>query len=60
MYFYLPILFFLTDVISDLYHYVNPKTGADSAMISQHVYEIVQNNSEVGQFFYFRILWLII
>ena len=39
-------LFYL-DVISDLYHYVNPKTGKDSSMISEEVYEIVQKNAEV-------------
>ena len=35
------------DVISDLYHYVNPKTNQKSPMISDEVYEIVQRNSEV-------------
>jgi len=35
-----------SDVISELYNYINPKTGIRSPMISNDVYEIVQKNSE--------------
>ena len=40
--------FYFLDVISELYNYINPKTGVWSPMISNDVYEIVQKNSEVG------------
>ncbi|SCU79986.1 LAFA_0B06854g1_1 [Lachancea sp. 'fantastica'] len=35
-----------SQVISELYHYVNPKNGIHSPMISQEVYDIVQNNKD--------------
>ncbi|SCU92427.1 LAMI_0E10352g1_1 [Lachancea mirantina] len=35
-----------SQVVSDLYHYVNPKNGIHSPMISQEVYEIVQEHKD--------------
>ncbi|RKP24752.1 ribonucleoside-diphosphate reductase large chain [Syncephalis pseudoplumigaleata] len=35
-----------SQVIDDLYRYVNPKTGQPAPMISQETYEIVQANAE--------------
>ncbi|KAF9516718.1 hypothetical protein BS47DRAFT_1340613 [Hydnum rufescens UP504] len=34
-----------SQVISDLYHYVNPKNGMPSGMISKEIYEIIQENA---------------
>ncbi|CDO77157.1 hypothetical protein BN946_scf184657.g32 [Trametes cinnabarina] len=34
-------------VISDLYHYVNPKNGKPAGMISKETYEVVMKNAEV-------------
>ncbi|KAF8316336.1 hypothetical protein DL93DRAFT_2148725 [Clavulina sp. PMI_390] len=34
-----------TAVISDLYHYINPRNGKPSGMISKETYEIVMENS---------------
>ncbi|SCU95801.1 LAME_0F13542g1_1 [Lachancea meyersii CBS 8951] len=35
-----------SQVISDLFHYVNPKNGVHSPMISQEVFDIVQENKD--------------
>lgn len=35
-----------SQVVSDLYHYVNPKNGIHSPMISQEVYDIVQEHKD--------------
>jgi len=35
-----------TETISDLYHYVDPKTNKNAALIAQDVYEIIMNNAE--------------
>lgn len=35
------------EVIHSLYHYVNPKTGQKSPLISDEVYAIVQKNAEI-------------
>ncbi|KAG9009497.1 ribonucleoside reductase large subunit Cdc22 [Tulasnella sp. JGI-2019a] len=34
-----------SEVISDLYHYVNPKNGRPSGMISKEIYEVIQENA---------------
>ena len=34
-----------TDVMKDLYDYVNPKTGKHSPMISSQIFKIIQDNS---------------
>ncbi len=36
-----------SEVIEDLYHYVDPKTGQNASLIATDVYEIVMNNKEV-------------
>ncbi|KAH9480791.1 ribonucleotide-diphosphate reductase subunit rnr1 [Psilocybe cubensis] len=36
-----------SQVISDLYHYVNPKNGRPAGMISQETYEVVRDNAEL-------------
>jgi len=35
-----------TDVVEDLYNYINPKTGKHGPLISKEVYEIVKANGE--------------
>lgn len=35
-----------SQVMANLYHYTNPKTGRHSPMISEETYNIVQNNAE--------------
>ncbi|KAJ7512718.1 ribonucleotide reductase alpha subunit [Mycena galericulata] len=35
-----------SQVISDLYHFVNPKTGKRAALISQETYDVVSANAE--------------
>ncbi|CAO3618587.1 unnamed protein product [Cunninghamella echinulata] len=35
-----------SQVIEDLYSYVNPKTGKSASMISEHIYQIVQKNAD--------------
>jgi ribonucleoside-diphosphate reductase subunit M1 len=35
-----------SEVVYDLYHYVNPRNGRSSPMISKEVYDIVQANAE--------------
>jgi len=35
-----------TDVVEDLYNYINPKTGKHGPLISKEVYEIVKTNGE--------------
>ncbi|SCU91507.1 LADA_0F10396g1_1 [Lachancea dasiensis] len=35
-----------SQVVSNLYHYVNPKNGVHSPMISQEVYDIIQENKD--------------
>lgn len=34
------------NVISDLYHYINPKTGEKASLISEEVYQVVQKNAK--------------
>ncbi|KAG8882693.1 ribonucleotide-diphosphate reductase subunit rnr1 [Tulasnella sp. 332] len=34
-----------SEVISDLYHYINPKNGRPSGMISKETYEVIQENA---------------
>ncbi|OCB89086.1 hypothetical protein A7U60_g3769 [Sanghuangporus baumii] len=36
-----------SDVISDLYNYVNPKTGKAAGMISKETFEVVRDNAEL-------------
>lgn len=36
-----------SEVINDLYHYIDPKTGEKAPIIAQEVYEIVQYNKEL-------------
>ncbi|KAK9365384.1 ribonucleotide reductase [Lipomyces kononenkoae] len=35
-----------SQVVSDLYHYINPKTGKHSPMISEDIYNIIQEHAE--------------
>jgi ribonucleoside-diphosphate reductase alpha chain len=35
-----------TETISDLYHYIDPKTNKNAALIAQDVYEIIMKNAE--------------
>lgn len=36
-----------SDVIDDLYQYIDPKTGQNASLIAQDVYEIIMENKEV-------------
>lgn len=36
-----------SEVMTDLYEYIDPKTGHNASLLSTEVYEIVQNNKEV-------------
>jgi len=36
-----------SDVVTDLYNYVDPKTGESAALIADDVYKIIQDNAEV-------------
>ena len=35
-----------SDVMSDLYNYIDPKTGENAALLSDEVYNIIQENKE--------------
>ncbi len=35
-----------SDVMSDLYNYIDPKTGENAALLSEEVYQIIQDNKE--------------
>lgn len=37
-----------TDVMTDLYEYVNPKNGKHSPLISKEIYEIIMANADVS------------
>jgi len=45
-----------SDTISDLYHYVDPKTGDNASLIAEDVYNIIKENAEYldGQIIYDR------
>lgn len=36
-----------SDVVTDLYHYIDPKTGENAGLIAEDVFEIVQENKEL-------------
>lgn len=36
-----------SDVVADLYHYIDPKTGENAGLIAEDVFEIVQENKEL-------------
>ena len=38
-----------TDVMTDLYNYVNPKNGKHSPLISKETHEIIMNNADVSE-----------
>lgn len=38
-----------TDVMTDLYNYVNAKNGKHSPLISKETYEIIMNNADVSE-----------
>ena len=40
---------YLTDVMTDLYNYVNPKNGKHSPLISKETHEIIMNNADVSE-----------
>ena len=35
-----------SEVMSDLYHYVNPRTGKDAPLLSDEVYKVIMDNAE--------------
>ena len=35
-----------SETMSDMYHYVNPRTGMESPLLSDEVYEVIKNNAE--------------
>jgi ribonucleoside-diphosphate reductase alpha chain len=35
-----------SEVMSDLYHYVNPRTGKDAPLLSDEVYQVIMDNAE--------------
>lgn len=41
-------LFCVSEVMDDLYNWVNPKTGKHSPMISPDIYKIIKDNADVG------------
>jgi ribonucleoside-diphosphate reductase alpha chain len=36
-----------SDVIHDMYHYIDPKTGQPASLIAEDVYEIIQSNKDL-------------
>ena len=36
-----------SDTMTDLYNYVNPRTGKDAPLLSDEVYEIIQKHKDV-------------
>ena len=36
-----------SDVISDLYHYIDPKTGENAGLVADDVFQIVQENKDL-------------
>lgn len=36
-----------SDTMSDMYHYVNPRTGKEAPLLADDVYEVIKNNSQV-------------
>ncbi|KAH9492649.1 Ribonucleoside-diphosphate reductase large subunit [Bulinus truncatus] len=41
-----------SEVVSDLYHWINPKTGKQSPLISDEIYHIVLNNADTLEKYY--------
>ena len=41
-----------TDVMTDLYEYVNPKNGKHSPLISKEIYEIIMANADVSDTYF--------
>ncbi len=35
-----------SETMSDMYHYINPRTGKESPLLSDEVYEVIKNNAE--------------
>ncbi|MRX40492.1 ribonucleoside-diphosphate reductase subunit alpha [Flavobacterium sp. LC2016-23] len=36
-----------SETMSDMYHYVNPRTGKEAPLLADDVYEVIKNNSQV-------------
>ncbi|WP_166924673.1 ribonucleoside-diphosphate reductase subunit alpha [Flavobacterium poyangense] len=36
-----------SETMSDMYHYINPRTGKEAPLLADDVYEVIKNNSQV-------------